>query len=142
MVTEGTVVKTGQCWPLLIEKKLELGPSTGQAAQDLTPAGKDPSVLRRPDHCRSNRELGHFSSGQENCQRTPVDCTRSLAADGRQDQYKQDILSYIESRPAEPGRPPSAEPLSLLQLSPFRHLARKKRRQLQVQFFRSLPSAG
>ncbi len=108
LVPEGTVVKTGAVLAVISggEEILEPGPSSGQAAQDLPPAETlpiRPAPAPGPT-ARSDRELGFIS---------PV--VRKIASEHQVDLYqvtgsgtggritKQDILSYIESRPAEPG---------------------------------------
>ncbi len=108
LVPEGTVVKTGAALAVISggEEILEPGPSSGQAVQELPsaeilPIEHAPAPGPTP---RSDRELGFIS---------PV--VRKIASEHQVDLYqvtgsgtgnritKQDILSYIESRPAEPG---------------------------------------
>ena len=108
LVPEGTVVKTGALLAVISGgEELEPGPSSGRAAQDLPPA-ETFHIRHAPapePTARSDRELGFIS---------PV--VRKIASEHQVDLYqvagsgtggritKQDILSYIESRPAEPGK--------------------------------------
>ncbi|OGO28699.1 MAG: hypothetical protein A2Z16_07840 [Chloroflexi bacterium RBG_16_54_18] len=114
MIPEGTVVKTGAVLALISGGKeiVVPGPSGGQSAQDLAPAGTLPTKQApAPKTITSgDRELGFIS---------PV--VRKIASEHQVDLYKvigsgtggritkQDILSYIESHPTEPVK--SAESL-------------------------------
>ncbi len=91
LVPEGTVVKTGAALALISggEEVLEPGPSSGQAAQDLPPAEILPIMPAPAPEPTAQERPGaglHFSSGQENCQRTPGrPVPGHRQRDGRQD---------------------------------------------------------